>query len=93
MQDAATNYPIRRHGSYVVFEQATGKIVSLFHVEVMEGALAPRQNEIAHEAIRSAARQTGKNVASLHALAVGPEEIKRGARYIVDVKSRRLREI
>jgi len=90
---SATPYAVRRHASYVVYEKATGTVIHLFHVELMEGASAPEQTFIERDAVVSASRVSGKSEASLGVLAISPSDIKPGAKYVVDLKTRTLLEM
>jgi hypothetical protein len=90
---SATPSALRRHGSYVVYEKAAGRIVHLLHVELMEGASVPQSTDIEREAVISGSRTSGISEASLGVLAISPSDIKRGAKYAVDLKTGKLHEL
>jgi hypothetical protein len=92
MRDSYATAP-QRYPSYVVYEKATRRVAHLFHVELMEGASAPRQNKIERDALISASRAGHTKEASLGVLAISPWDIKPRAKYAVDLKTGTLRKV
>jgi hypothetical protein len=81
----------QRRRSYAVYDKASGKVVHLVHVEVMDGAVEPAPDQIEKEVLTSGSRISGMSEDELDILSVADGQLKPRSSYSVDLESRSFR--